>query len=215
MVGHILEYHPAVTRLKALVDGGELGDLWYIYSNRLNLGKVRQEENILWSFAPHDISVILRLVSTEPESVHATGGHYLQEAIADVTVTDLIFPSGLRAHVFVSWLHPYKEQKLVVIGDRKMAVFDDTEPSEKLRIYDKGIEWKEGHPVPRHTSEAVIDVDDTEPLRIECQHFLECIQTGSQPLTNGESALRVLKVLEASQMSMGQDGASISLSQFS
>lgn len=211
MVGHILEYHPAVVQLKDMIQRGELGQLWYIYSNRLNLGKVRQEENILWSFAPHDISVILRLTGIEPEIVHASGGSYLQSAIADVTVTDLVFASGLRAHVFVSWLHPYKEQKLVVIGDRKMAVFDDTVREGKLRVYDKGIKWQEGVPIPRQTGETTLYLEETEPLRIECQHFLTCIREGQQPLTDGESALKVLRVLEASQLSLEQGGVPISL----
>ena len=209
MVGHILEYHPAVTRLKEMVQAGELGQLWYLYSNRLNLGKIRQEENILWSFAPHDLAVIMRLVGRAPESVRASGGSYLQKAIADLTVTDMAFQGGLRAHVFVSWLHPYKEQRLVVIGDKKMAVFDDMANSGKLRIFDKGVEWQQGIPVPRHAGETAPDLDTTEPLRIECQHFLTCMEDGSQPLTDGASALRVLRVLEASQRSMAQGGAPV------
>ncbi|MFB0516672.1 MAG: Gfo/Idh/MocA family protein [Candidatus Neomarinimicrobiota bacterium] len=211
LAGHILEYHPAVTHLKEIIRQGELGQLWYIYSNRLNLGKVRTEENILWSFAPHDISVILHLAGIEPEIVHASGGSYLQAAIADVTVTNLVFKGGLKAHVFVSWLHPYKEQKLVVIGDRKMAVFDDTVRKGKLCIYDKGIEWQGGVPIPRHIGEVTVPLEDAEPLRIECEHFLACIREGKQPLTDGESALRVLKVLEASQLSLEQEGVPVPL----
>src|SRR5262249_28740878 len=156
MVGHILEYHPAVALLKDAIRRGELGQVWYLYSHRLNLGKVRQEENILWSFAPHDISVISSLVGSEPTMASASGGNYLQAGIADVTVTNLLFPSGIKAHIFVSWLHPFKEQKLVVIGDRKMAVFDDTAREAKLKIYDKGIEWRAGLPVPRQTPETTL-----------------------------------------------------------
>lgn len=136
MVGHLLQYHPIFARLKELASSGELGRINYIYSHRLNLGKIRREENILWSFAPHDISMILTLAGEAPESVMATGGSYLHSKIADVTTTHLEFPSGLRAHIFVSWLHPFKVQQLVVVGDRKMAVFDDTRPwQDKLLLY--------------------------------------------------------------------------------
>lgn len=213
MVGHILEYHPAVALLKDIVRQGELGHLRYIYSNRLNLGKVRQEENILWSFAPHDISVIHSLVGTVPIEVTTSGGSYLQSGIVDVTVTNLLFEDGVRGHIFVSWLHPYKEQKLVVIGDRKMAVFDDTLREGKLKIYDKRIEWQAGLPVPRQTAETTLFFDETEPLRLECEHFLACIRNRQQPLTDGESALRVLKVLQASQMSLARGGVLVALAE--
>jgi predicted dehydrogenase len=211
MVGHVLEYHPAVVLLKSLTHSGELGEIRYIYSNRLNLGKVRQEENILWSFAPHDIAVISSLVGSEPVSVAASGGSYLQPGIVDVTVTDLLFPGGVRAHIFVSWLHPYKEQKLVVVGDRKMAVFDDTVREGKLKVYDKGIEWRGGQPVPRQTSETTLFFDESEPLRLECEHFLAAIRERRQPLTDGQSALKVLKVLDASQRSLELGGVPIPL----
>ena len=213
MVGHILEYHPAVTLLKDIVWRGELGRVWYIYSNRLNLGKVRQEENILWSFAPHDISVISSLVGSEPTVVSTSGGSYLQSGIVDVTVTNLLFADGVRAHIFVSWLHPYKEQKLVVIGDRKMAVFDDTAREGKLKIYDKGIEWRAGLPVPRQTAETTLFFEETEPMRLECEHFLTCIRERKRPLTDGESGLKVLKVLEASQMSLERGGVPLPLAE--
>ena len=213
MVGHILEYHPAVMLLKDIVRRGELGQVWYIYSNRLNLGKVRQEENILWSFAPHDISVISNLVGAEPTVVSASGGTYLQSGIVDVTVTNLLFDDGIRAHIFVSWLHPYKEQKLVVIGDRKMAVFDDTAREGKLKIYDKGIEWRAGLPIPRQTAETTLFFEETEPMRLECEHFLACIRERKRPLTDGESALKVLKVLEASQMSLERGGVPVPLAE--
>ena len=211
MVGHILEYHPAVTLLKDIVRRGELGRVRYIYSNRLNLGKVRQEENILWSFAPHDISIISSLVGAEPTVVSTSGGSYLQSGIVDVTVTNLLFDDGVRAHIFVSWLHPYKEQKLVVVGDHKMAVFDDMAREGKLKIYDKGIEWRAGLPVPRQTAETTLFFEEIEPMRLECEHFLTCIRERKQPLTDGESALRVLKVLEASQMSLERGGEPVPL----
>ena len=213
MVGHILEYHPAVAVLRDLIQLGELGELRYLYSNRLNLGKVRTEENILWSFAPHDIAVITRLVGAEPTVVSASGQSYLQPDIVDVTVTNLAFPNDVRAHIFVSWLHPSKEQKLVVVGDRKMAVFDDTAREGKLKLYDKGIEWRSGLPVPRQTAETTLFFEETEPLRLECEHFLACIREGKQPLTDGASALRVLKVLEACQASLGRDGAPVALAE--
>ena len=213
MVGHILEYHPAVVLLKDILRHGDLGSVWYIYSNRLNLGKVRTEENILWSFAPHDISVICSLVGSEPSVVSSQGGSYLQAGVADVTVTNLYFTDGLRAHIFVSWLHPYKEQKLVVIGDRKMAVFDDTAREGKLKIYDKGIEWRAGLPVPRQTAETTLFFEETEPMRLECEHFLACIRERKRPLTDGASALKVIKVLEASQMSLERGGAPLPLAE--
>lgn len=211
MVGHILEYHPAVTLLHNLVLAGELGQVRYLYSNRLNLGKVRTEENILWSFAPHDIAVITRLVGAPPLSVSASGGAYLQTDIADVTVTNLVFPGDVRAHIFVSWLHPSKEQKLVVVGDRKMAVFDDTVREGKLKLYDKGIEWQAGLPVPRQTAETTLFLPESEPMRLECEHFLDCIRQGRQPLTDGASGVRVLRVLDACQRSLAQDGAPVSM----
>ena len=214
MVGHILEYHPAVALLKDIIQRGDLGQVFYLYSNRLNLGKVRQEENILWSFAPHDISVICTLIEREPVSVSASGGSYLQSGIADVTVTNLLFESGVRAHIFVSWLHPYKEQKLVVVGDRKMAVFDDMAREGKLKIYDKGIEWRAGLPVPRQTAETTLFFEELEPLRLECEHFLHCVRERQQPLTDGRSALKVLKVLEAAQISLEQ-GTAVRLDQLS
>ena len=210
MVGHLLQYHPAFVRLKELARAGELGRINYIYSHRLNLGKIRREENILWSFAPHDISMILALAGEEPESVLATGGNYLHRKIADVTTTHLEFPSGLKAHIFVSWLHPFKEQKLVVVGERKMAVFDDTKPwNEKLLIYPHEIKWRDYMPVPSTATPEYVNVKETEPLKLECEHFLQCITTGETPLTDGREGLQVLKVLNASQRSLNDHGTKI------
>jgi len=177
MVGHILWYHPAVLKLKELVDSGELGRLQYIYSNRLSLGKIRREENILWSFAPHDLSVILGLLDEMPDAVQAQGGNYLHERIADVTVSLLSFPSGVKAHIFVSWLHPFKEQKLILVGDRQMAVFNDVEKTDKLLVYPHSIDWKNNIPTPNKAEARVIPVETSEPLRSECSHFLKCIET--------------------------------------
>ena len=211
MVGHILEYHPAIRKLKEFVDSGELGEIHYIYSNRLNLGKVRQEENILWSFAPHDISVILLLVGSLPEWASTAGQHYLQHDIADVTMTCLAFPGKPRAHIFVSWLHPYKEQKLVVIGGRKMAVFDDVAKEGKLKIFDKGIEWRNGLPTIRQTAESTLFFPEMEPLREELCHFVECVRTRETPRTDGRNGLRVLRVLDACQRSIEEGGRPVLL----
>jgi UDP-2-acetamido-3-amino-2,3-dideoxy-glucuronate N-acetyltransferase len=212
MVGHLLQYHPAFIRLKDLVKGGELGRINYIYSNRLNLGKIRREENVFWSFAPHDISMILTLAGELPDKVSATGGCYLHQTIADVTTTHLEFSSGLKAHIFVSWLHPFKEQKLVVVGDKKMAVFDDTKPwEEKLMLYSHEIHWDANIPVPVKADPNNVEIIQSEPLKNECQHFLECILEAKQPITDGSEGLDVLKVLKAGQKSLEAKGQLIKL----
>ena len=203
MVGHLLWYHPAILKLKELIEDGELGRIRYIYSNRLNLGKIRREENILWSFAPHDLSVILGLIGEMPDTIDAQGGYYLHDRIADVTVSLLSFPSGVKAHIFVSWLHPYKEQKLIVVGDRQMAVFDDLEHENKLVLYPHSISWKNHQPVPNRAEARPVVVDLTEPLRAECLHFLECIETRQSPSTDGKEGLRVLTVLQQCQDALG------------
>jgi predicted dehydrogenase/acetyltransferase-like isoleucine patch superfamily enzyme len=196
MVGHLLQYHPAFAALRDLVREGALGRLQYLCSNRLNLGKVRREEDILWSFAPHDLSMILSLVGDEPSEVTASGGYYLHKNIADVTTTHLSFPGGEQAHVFVSWLHPFKEQKLVVIGDRGMAVFDDSQGwDEKLLLYPHRIEWHETMPVPHRAEATPVKLTEAEPLALECRHFLDCVATGARPRTDGPEGLRVLRVL--------------------
>ena len=212
MVGHLLQYHPVFMRLKEMASAGELGRINYIYSHRLNLGKIRREENILWSFAPHDISMILSLAKEEPESLMTTGGNYLHQKIADVTTTHLEFPSGLRAHIFVSWLHPFKDQKLVVVGDRKMAVFDDTQPwDDKLLLYPHEIQWKNHMPVPTKADPEKVDIPEEEPLRQECRHFLECMAEGAPPITDGLEGLRVLNILNASQASLNAGGQKMDL----
>jgi len=212
MVGHLLQYHPAVIKLKELVEGGELGKIQYIYSNRLNLGKIRREENILWSFAPHDISVILSLTGEMPESAYSSGGNYLHEKIADVTLSHLSFPSGIKAHIFVSWLHPYKEQRLVIVGDRKMASFNDLNSEDKLIVYPHIIEWKDHLPTPNMKEGQVVPVDQVEPLREECRHFLECITHNCQPRTGGPEGLKVLTVLQACQESLEHKGKIVPVS---
>jgi UDP-2-acetamido-3-amino-2,3-dideoxy-glucuronate N-acetyltransferase len=211
MVGHVLEYHPAVERLCGLVRQGELGHLQYIYSTRLNLGRIRTEENALWSFAPHDIHVLLRLLDEYPQKVACHGGTYLHQGVADVTMTLLAFRSGVRAHVFVSWLHPYKEHKLVVVGDRGMAVFDDTLPfSEKLMLYRHRVDWIERLPVAVRGVGEAIPLEEREPLEMECRHFLECLATRERPRTDGENGVLVLRVLEACQESLRRGGLPIS-----
>lgn len=209
MVGHLLWYHPALRKLKEMIDEGELGQIRYIYSHRLNFGKIRREENILWSFAPHDISVILGLLGEMPDSVQAQGGNYLHSQIADVTMSTMSFPSGVKAHIFVSWLHPFKEQKLVVVGDKKMAVFNDVEKTDKLLLYPHSIDWKNNLPIANKAESQAVIYDETEPLRAECLHFLECIQTRTQPLTDGSEGLRVLTVLNQCQDALNQPGTAV------
>ncbi len=204
MVGHLLWYHPAVLKLKDLIRAGELGRIQYIYSNRLNLGKIRREENILWSFAPHDISVILGLLNEVPDAIQAHGGNYLHQLITDVTISLLSFPSGVKAHIFVSWLHPFKEQKLIVVGDRKMAVFDDLEKKDKLLLYPHSIDWKGNMPIANKAEAQPVELDQGEPLRAECQHFLDCVATRRTPRTDGAEGLRVLSVLQRCQAALDQ-----------
>jgi UDP-2-acetamido-3-amino-2,3-dideoxy-glucuronate N-acetyltransferase len=206
MVGHLLEYHPGILKLKEMVSSGELGKINYIHSTRLNLGKVRTEENILWSFAPHDISVILLLLGEMPSEVSAHGGSYLNQGVADVTMTTMDFPSGVKSHIFVSWLHPYKEQKLVIVGDRKMAVFDDVVPKEKLLLFSHRIDWIDRVPVPKKEDAEVIGFQMEEPLKAECRHFLDCIESRQRPRTDGENGLRVLEILDLCQKSLQEGG---------
>jgi UDP-2-acetamido-3-amino-2,3-dideoxy-glucuronate N-acetyltransferase len=210
MVGHLLHYHPAVTELRRMVQEGELGKVEYISSSRLNLGKLRTEEDILWSFAPHDISAILYLLNEAPRQVTAQGASYLNHPVSDVTLTILSFASGVKAHIFVSWLHPFKEQKLVVVGDRKMAVFDDTETEKKLVLYPHRIEWVNRVPIARRAEGEVVSLRKEEPLRLECAHFLECVRDRRVPDTDGENGLRVLRILHAAGESIRGHGQPVS-----
>lgn len=211
MVGHLLEYHPAIIRLHEMIEAGELGEIRYIVSNRLNLGKVRTEENALWSFAPHDIAVILRLVGADPEQIVATGGSYITRDIADVTVTQLAFPNGVRSHVFVSWLHPFKEQKLVVVGSKKMASFDDV--NKQLVLHDQRVDLAEGQPVPVKGEGVPVEFDQSEtPLEAEVKHFVARVGDRERPLTDGASGVRVLEILHAAQESIDQGGGVVGLS---
>ena len=202
MVGHILNYHPAIKKVKEIFQNGQLGKIQYIYSNRLNIGKLRTEENILWSFAPHDISLILILIGENPISVYAFGGAYLNQGIYDTTITTLEFKNDIKAHIFVSWLHPYKEQKLVIVGSKGMLVFDDLS-EEKLFFYPHKIEWKDGKiPVAQKAEYEVIPVEKGEPLKIELEHFIDCVINRKKPLTDGYEGLRVLKILDSLEKSL-------------
>lgn len=209
MVGHVLEYHPAVVRLRELVEAGSLGKVLYVYSNRLNFGRVRTEENALWSFAPHDIALFLRLLGELPTEVAARGGAYLSDGVADTTLMSLRFPRSVHAHVFVSWLHPFKEHRVVVVGDEKMAVFDDTAPwDEKLLVYPHRVDWLGGRvPVARRAAADAVPLDYAEPLRRECEEFVGAVRSRSRPLTDGQSGLAVLRVLAAAQRSLDLGGA--------
>ena len=212
MVGHLLIYHPAIVAIQKLVESGELGRLEYLYSNRLSMGKIRREENALWSFAPHDVSILLQVTGRMPIQASAVGGTYLQANIADVTVSNLLFDSGMRAHIFVSWLHPHKEQRLVVIGSKKMVVFEDSRATGKVMLYDKEIAWKNGNYEVSQTQGTPVEYAADEPLRVECREFAECILTRRRPRTSGEDGVNVLRVLQACQRSIELNGAPVQLS---
>ena len=208
MVGHLLQYHPVFMAVRGLVESGELGSLNYIYSNRLSFGKVRSEEDVIWSFAPHDISMILSLTGQEPEVVRTESSCILQPDIADTATVHMAFKSALKAHVSVSWLHPYKEQKLVVVGEHAMVVFDDTRPwSEKLALYRHSAKSSGGLPSLERAEVEYIEVSQSEPLRNECQHFLDVVSGNIVPLTDGDEGLSVLKVLSAASLSESKNEA--------
>lgn len=209
MVGHILQYHPAMIKLKQWIDSGELGRIEYIYSSRLNWGKLRSEENILWSFAPHDISAILYLLGERPISVTATGGSYINPQIYDTTLTVCEFKSGVKAHIFVSWLHPFKEQRLVVVGTQKTVVFDDVERDRKLVIYSHSIDWLNRLPVAHKGEGQTVVLPVEEPLRNECEHFIESIVTRRKPRTDGNNGVEVLEVLDACERSLNSKASSV------
>jgi predicted dehydrogenase len=217
MVGHLLLYHPGVQYMKKQVTEGQLGDLLYIYCQRVNLGKVRKDENALWSFAPHDLSVILHLMDQEPVDVAARGSAFLQPGIEDVVFVDLRFASGQMAHVHVSWLDPHKLRKFTVVGSQKMLVFDDMEASEKIRVYDKGVDRagqvvSYGDALTVRSGDILIPkISLQEPLRVECLHFVECVRERKQPLTDGLGGLRVVKVLDAAQRSLKAGGQPVAI----
>ena len=205
MVGHLLEYHPGVVRLKELADSGELGQVHYLYGNRLNLGKLRADENALWSLGAHDVSVTLRLAGEEPVEVHARGESYMRPGIEDVVFCFLRFPSGLSAHLHLSWLDPHKERRFTIVGSRRMATFDDMALEGKLTVYDKGFDESTssyGEYITRSGDIWSPRLPNAEPLRAECLHFVECIAEGRTPVSDGESGLRVVRVLETLQQSL-------------
>ena len=217
MVGHLLEYHPVVERLKGMIDAGDLGDIYYIYSQRLNLGTVREDENALWNFAPHDISSILYLLGKEPVDVSARGQDYLQRNVEDVVFLTLSFADSTMAHIHVSWLDPHKVRKLTIVGSEKMAVFDDLESTEKLRIYDKGAKLSQDYDTfaeylgLRFGDITIPFVKSGEPLRTECLHFLDCVAKRTQPRSDGRDGLRVVRVLDAAQRSLKNNGVPVNI----
>ena len=207
MVGHLLEYHPGVERIKALADSGQLGRIHYLYSNRLNLGQLRQDENALWSLGAHDVSVVLRVAGEEPHELQAFGESYMRTGVEDVVFCYLRFPSGIAAHLHLSWLDPHKERRLTVVGSKQMATFDDMELERKVTVYDKGFDEdfaSYGEYIARSGDTWSPRISNEEPLRIECRHFVERVRDGAEPRSNGEQGLRVVRVLEALQRSLEQ-----------
>jgi predicted dehydrogenase len=205
MVGHLLEYHPGVQKLKELSQSGDLGEIYYIYGNRLNLGQLRADENALWSLGAHDVSVVLHLADEEPWEVAAHGEAYVRDGIEDVVFCFLRFPSGLSAHLHLSWLDPHKERRFTVVGSRRMATFDDMALEGKLTVYDKGFDEDSrgyGEYITRSGDIFSPRIPNVEPLRLECEHFVQCIRTGQQPRSDGVSGLRVVRVLEQLQRSL-------------
>ena len=204
MVGHLLQYHPVFAALREMTRAGDLGALRYVYSHRLSMGKFRLEEDAFWSLAPHDVSMILSLFDAEPVEARGAGLDFVTPGVCDEARLDLVFEGGRRAHVFASWLHPFKEQRLVVVGDRAMAVFDDTRPwEEKLALYRHGIDVSGPAPAPVKADAEFVEVPHGEPLKNECRHFLDCIAEGRAPLTDAGEALRVLRVLQTPQLPKG------------
>jgi predicted dehydrogenase len=215
LVGHLLRYHNGVIKLKEYMDEGFLGRILYVYTTRVNLGRIRKEENALWSFATHDISVVNYLLDGQPDYVTASGQAYVREGIQDVVFSTLRFPDNVMAHLHVSWLDPHKIRKVTVVGDKKMAVLDDMQATEKLRIYDKGVDFVPsygdyGESLSIRVGDIYIPkIDMVEPLKVECMHFLDCIEKGERPLTDGECGLQVLRVLEAAEQSLREGSKEI------
>ncbi len=208
-VGHVFEYHPAVSRLCELVQSGELGKLRYLYSHRLNFGRVRTGEDAMWSFAPHDIGLFLRIIGVSPHTVAVSGGSYLSTGVSDVTLMSMSFANDVHAHIFVSWLHPFRERRLVAVGDRQMAVFDDAKGwSEKLVLYPHRVDWKDGRiPIEQPAEASPVDLQEKEPLLAQAEHFVECVESRRVPLTGIASATNVLRVLDLGGQSLAAGGA--------
>jgi predicted dehydrogenase len=217
MVGHTFEYNSAVLKIKELIDKDEIGQVYYIYSNRVNLGRVQRDVNVLWSIAPHDISILLYLLGAMPLEVSARGATYLSEGIEDVVFATLVFPNNVLAHIHASWLDPGKVRRMTVVGSRKMVVYDDVDSEAKIKIYDKGV-YRKGDPIygefqfRLHSGDIYIPkIDMSEPLQVECSHFLECVRSGQRPRSDGESGRRVVRVLEAAQESLAHGGLPVSV----
>ena len=206
MVGHLLEYHPGVAKLKEIATSGELGEIHYVYSNRLNLGKLRADENALWSLGAHDVSVVLHLLDgEEPSFVEARGESYMRRDVEDVVFCFLRFASGRAAHLHLSWLDPHKERRFTVVGAKRMATFDDMALEQKVTVYDKGFDEEAGsygEYITRSGDTFSPRIGNREPLRLECEHFVECVRTGARPVSDGASGLRVVRVLEGLQRSL-------------
>jgi len=217
LVGHLLRYHNGLIKLKEYMDDGYLGKILYAYTTRVNLGKIRKEESALWSFATHDISVVNYLLGGQPESVTASGQAYVREGVEDVVFATLHFPKGVMAHLHVSWLDPHKIRKVTVVGNKKMAVLDDMQATEKLRIYDKGVDFTPsygdyGESLSIRIGDIYIPkINMSEPLKTECKHFLECIEKGEKPLTDGKTGLEVLRVLEAAEQSLAEGSRTVKI----
>jgi predicted dehydrogenase len=215
MVGHLLEFHPGLVQFRETVRSGELGELYYLYTTRVNLGKVRAAESALWDLAPHDVSIIRFLTDARPLTVSAQGGSYIRRGLEDVVFATITFEGGILANLHVSWLDPHKVRRVTVVGNRRMAVFDDVEPSEKIRIIDKGIDTREYYESFQDAiTERVGDirippVPSGEPLKIEAAHFLDCVTRRTRPRTDAQSGLGVLEVLEAIDRSIRSGGASV------
>ncbi len=214
MVGHLLAYHPALAKLRDLCDSGELGEIQYVYSQRLNLGRLRVDENALWSLGAHDVSAILALTGELPTEVSARGASYVRSGVEDVVFAHLAFAGGLAAHIHVSWLDPRKERRLTVVGSRRMATFDDMEAERTVTVYDKGFDPDlaiEGDYVARSGEQRSPAISRREPLRIELEHFLRCVRDGTVPRTDGDEGLRVVQVLEGLQRSLDAGGETVAL----
>ena len=217
MIGHLLEYHPVVQKLKEMIQAGELGQIRYIYSQRLNLGTVRRDENALWNFAPHDVSVILFLLGLKPTDVSARGQCYLQPGVEDVVFLAINFGNKAMGHVHVSWLDPHKTRRITIVGSKRMAVFDDLQANEKLKIYDKGAEINSEYDTfaeyvgLRFGDITIPNIRVGEPLRAECEHFLECVRTRRTPTSDGQDGRRVVEVLEAASHSLRLDGKPVAV----
>ncbi len=215
MVGHLLLYHPCIETIRGYITNGDIGDVYYLYCQRLNLGKVRSDENALLSFAPHDISIALYLMGENPTSVSAYGQSYLQEGVEDVVFMNMHFPGNRIAHIHVSWLDPHKVRRTTVVGSKKMVVFDDMEPREKIKIYDKGVEKSSNYGSYgeflslRDGNIYLPAIKMTEPLQIECNHFIDCIENGRTPLSDGRNGLMVTKVLACAQRSLKNRGVPV------